>query len=213
MELKFTEFDNLVIAPHPDDEVLGCSSILGHSTFVYFCGIEERYAEVDGVHRITTDERLKEIKDVASFFGYDYSANFTTSVNEYQLMPIKDALEGIINEIKPLSVFVSTPGFNQDHKTVYDAAMIALRPHDNNWYVRRVFEYESIHEFGWPHRALDVNYYVPIDITKKNAGMLKHASQNRIYRSATLLKAMAATRGAAANLEYAEAFKILRWVE
>ena len=31
---------NLIIAPHPDDEVLGCASVLEDS-YVYYCGIDE----------------------------------------------------------------------------------------------------------------------------------------------------------------------------
>ncbi len=35
------EIKNLVIAPHVDDEILGCGGILNSSFLVYFCGIDE----------------------------------------------------------------------------------------------------------------------------------------------------------------------------
>lgn len=208
-----TTFSKLVIAPHIDDEVLGCTSVLDSDTFVYFCGYDESYSYGMPEHRISSEERLEEVARVAVYFGYFYFCGKGSYVNAYQLLDVKDELEAIINQVQPEQIYIHQKGFNQDHNTVYDAAMIALRPHDQNFFVKKVMVYESVHDFQWPPDPIEVNYYIPVDITKKIEAYLMHASQVRSYRSEALIYDLARLRGASGGMEFAEAFKILRWVE
>ena len=63
----------LIIAPHADDEVLGCGGILDDDSFVYFCGMDESkvsIVELDSPHRISLEERKKEIQKVSEFLGF-----------------------------------------------------------------------------------------------------------------------------------------------
>lgn len=205
-------YENLVIAPHIDDEVLGCSSILDENTFVFFCGVDERYSYGKVENRPSKEERMEEALTASNIFGYKYQCG-ESFVNDYKFLVIKDSLETMVSVCKPEKVFIHCKGFNQDHNTVYDAAMVALRPHDTIPFVKKVLVYESVHDLQWPPRSLDVNYYVPLDIEKKIMGYHAHKSQMRPYRSESFIISLAELRGAAAGVEYAEAFKILRWVE
>ena len=123
--------------------------------------------------------------------------------------------EKVINEYKPDQIFLPNPSYNQDHKTVYDAAMVALRPHDLNYFVKKVLIYEQPQVYLWNNtsREFKPNYYVPIDINKKIKAYKLMASQVRTFRSPEMLKSMALLRGAQGNLKYAEGFEIVRWVE
>ena len=209
---------SLIISPHVDDEVLGCGGILNERCFVYYCGIDEgqwnvTHNVVDPQRRIAVDRRFEELKSVAAYLKFKYECNFESRVNLYtegQFIPI---LERIINAIRPEKIFIPHPGYNQDHRCIYDAAMVALRPHDKNFYVPKVLIYEAVHDVLWSPNGMTLNYFVPIDIEKKIKAYELHASQVRSFRSSDMLRRVAKLRGDMAKQEYAEAFQIVRWVE
>lgn len=196
----------LVIAPHIDDEVLGCSSLLSADCHVYFCGVEE-------FREVARDERLQEANAAAKFLGHSWECDRERRVNHYEEPELIGAFERLINERRPHRVLVPFAGYNQDHRAVFDAAFIALRPHDRNHFVKQVLIYEGAHDVVWTPRAFPVNYFVPLDIERKIEAYKCHRSQVRGMRSAETLRAIAAVRGAAICVPHAEAFQILRWVD
>lgn len=202
----------LVIAPHADDEVLGCASILDKDTLVFYCGIDEGRVAPDPGHRIPTVDRLKEIDSCSGYLGFKY-LHGVEYVNFYELYPAKDAVENLINDYKPEYIFIPRTGFNQDHNVVNQACQVATRPHDKNHFVKKVVEYESVHDVVWPNQEFMCNYYIPLDIFKKINGYKLHKSQVREHRSIDKITSLASIRGAAINVPYAEGFRILRWVE
>lgn len=203
----------LVISPHADDEVLGCSSILDKNTYVLFCAVDESFVSPDPGHRIPLMERMQEISECSKFFGYEYGVETDSKVNFVEFSPMKDIFEETINSIKPEFIYFPRKGFNQDHNVIHNALLTATRPHDKNHFVKKVIEYESIHDVVWPAEAFCPNLYIGLDIDKKINGYHKHASQVREHRSDDSLTSLAKLRGQAANYQYAEAFRILRWVE
>jgi hypothetical protein len=42
-------YSKLIISPHADDEVIGCSSVLDKDSFVYVCGVDEQTFPIDGI--------------------------------------------------------------------------------------------------------------------------------------------------------------------
>ncbi len=105
------------------------------------------------------------------------------------------------------------PGYNQDHRTIFNAAMIALRPHDKIFFVKKVLVYEAAHDVIWNPKKMNLNYFAPIDIERKIKAYELYNSQVRRMRSSQLLRDIAAARGASSNCKHAEAFEILRWSE
>lgn len=207
------KFKKLVISPHVDDEVLGCGGILDRNTFVYFCGIDESKLALDPLHRIPLVNREQELNDVAEFFEFSYEVNKTSSVNHYVIQQMISEIERIINAVKPDIICIPHSGYNQDHKVIFDACQVALRPHDKNFFVPKVLVYEAIHDFIWSWDLFVPNLFVKINIDKKIKGYGFHKSQIRGMRSFEMLKAHARIRGTMCNAEYAEAFYIQRWVE
>lgn len=205
-------FKNLILAPHVDDEILGCGGILDKTFFVYFCGIDESKLRKDKDATLK-QERLEELKKVADFLGFKWECNEKSRVNHYSEQEFIDVFEDIINRIRPEKVFLPHHGYNQDHRAVFNAAFIALRPHDKNFFVKKVLIYEAAHDVIWNPKNIKLNYFVPIDIEKKIKAHELHKSQLRVMRSSQLLREISALRGAASNCKYAEAFEILRWCE
>ena len=200
----------VIIAPHVDDDVLGCGGILDENCFVIYCGIDETHIS----DRPDLKERLQEIVDVQNITNHSCEI-LSNKVNNYNQNDLIGDFERLINEHTPEEVYLPHPSYNQDHKAVYDAAMVALRPHDKNHFVNKVFVYEQPHMLFWDNSGVDFkpNYFVPIDIDKKVKVYETMKSQVRSFRSPEYLRAIGKLRGGQSNCEYAEAFQILRCVE
>jgi len=199
----------LIISPHADDEVLGCGGFLaknGKDCFVYYVGVDE-------FHIISREERLEEIRKVAALLGFKWEYNATNKVNNYKEVELIGVLEELVNRLKPEMVFIPHPSYNQDHRAVFNAVMIALRPHDKNFLVKKVLVYEEPHSITWDVAPMNPNYFLEIDIEKKIAAYKLEKSQVRGMRSPAMLRAIAELRGAHINVPYAEAFQIMRWVD
>ena len=93
--------------------------------------------------------------------------------------------------------------------------MIALRPHDTNYFVPKVFLYEQPQVYFWntTDRDFQANYFVGINIDKKIKVYETMKSQVRSFRSSEHIRANSKIRGGQSNHEYAEAFEIVRGVD
>jgi len=202
---------DLIISPHVDDEVLGCGGILNNHHFILHCGLAEN--QLHGKEFISRDFRINEFKKIEASAGCS-SQLLDHPVNNYSCNSLIEDFEQVINKIKPDKIYLSNPSYNQDHKAAYDAALIALRPHDINFFVKKVLVYEQPQDFWHSGRsAFSPTYFVPIDIVKKINLYEKMNSQVRGHRSIEHLKTIAKLRGMQCNHDYAEAFEVLRWVE
>ncbi len=221
----------LVVAPHVDDDVLGCGGILDADTVTFYCG-------VDGFHNgASASDRLLEALAVVDATGGSFvwpvppdgivwqhderTTPYAThrEVNRYHvhLDELIGHIEQAIRNEQPDEVFIPWPSYNQDHRAVYEAALVALRPHDKLPFVPRVLIYEQPHVQHWdwatPGGRFTPTYFVPIDIDCKLALYGLMPSQVRAMRSPEMVHNLAHVRGAAVGVPHAEAFQILRWVE
>jgi LmbE family N-acetylglucosaminyl deacetylase len=122
-------------------------------------------------------------------------------------------LEDQINAHKPERIFIPHYSYNQDHRAVYDASMVALRHHDVNWFVDQVFVYEQPHTLSWPYGNFKPNYFIGMDVTEKIRIYNIYKSQVRGHRSSSFIEVMARLRGEQAKIKFAEAFDCIRFVE
>lgn len=201
-------YKTLIISPHCDDEVLGCGGILNNrkgKKFVFYVG-------VDVFHVLSKEDRRQEVKNVASFLDFDFEIG-DFEVNKYQREELINVITDLINKLKPEEIFIPNASSNQDHKEVYDACIVALRPHDKNHFVKNVFVYEVDQYLTWMPNNFEPNYFEPINIDVKIEAYKLHKSQVRSMRPPELLEKFAYVRGISSHTEYAESFKILRMVK
>jgi LmbE family N-acetylglucosaminyl deacetylase len=216
----------LVIAPHSDDDILGCGGLmkkvknLGGEVHVIVTTI----GDVAFYHKpdvVKAEVREEEFYAALDFLGVDKGEIlFRHSEQRLHLLPIVDiitAYDQKIRTYKPTAVFIPYPSFHQDHKTVFDASFAALRPTPNTSYVRLVAMYEYPFVV-WDVKDTDGNrFHLDISdvIDDKINAMKCHKSQIREAEhliSPQTIRVWAERRGIEVGVPYAEAFKALRMV-
>lgn len=197
----------LIISPHPDDEVYGAFSFIGKDTTIHYIALDE--SEVRGP-RPTFAERTDEIIDLAEHFPFDLQFSLLPA-NELHLHmnELIEIISNMIKKVNPDTMLIPMPDTNQDHRAVYEACMVALRPHDKIPFVPNVLMYETPGSYLWGPK-LDVNYFKKVSTIKKQDAYDCYKSQGRPYRSKRLLIDMAIHRGKQSNMGSAEGFKVVR---
>lgn len=214
----------LIIAPHPDDEILGCGGTIAkhvaNGNKVYVCVVTKGTLPLfpsDGVEQVRRECREADTYlGVAEIIFLDFPAAMLEEVPRYQL---NDKICEVVQRIKPEEVYIPHRGDMQlDHKMIVDASMVALRPKYEH-VVKRVYSYETLSETGWdiPNTVNDFIPTVYNDISKfidkKLDALSIFKSQVAEFpnaRSLQAVEALARFRGATVNVNAAEAFSLVR---
>jgi LmbE family N-acetylglucosaminyl deacetylase len=214
----------LVIAPHPDDEVLGCGGVMArHSVegdevhvLVVTRGIPELFPPeiIEGTRREL--HAAHKLLGVMETIFLDFPAPKLDSVPGHQ---VADSIGKVIRECQPEIVYLPHRGdIHSDHRIVYYATLVACRPIHNNS-VRKLLCYETLSETEWapPHGE---DYFVPtifVNISDyledKLEAMACYASQLQAPpnpRSLESLENLAKMRGSVIGTAAAEAFMLVR---
>lgn len=217
----------LVIAPHPDDEVLGCGGTIakhsGNGDEVYVAivtkGMPPMFPE-SGVEKCRQEcKKADEMLGVKETIFMDFPA---ARIEEVPRFKFNEAFIELIQRIKPEVVYLPHRGDMQlDHKMTIDAAMVALRPKYEHL-VRKIFAYETVSETGWdiPNVTNEFipNYYNEITgyLQNKLEALSIFTTQISDYPSARSIKAveaLAVYRGTTVGVPAAEAFWLIRAVD
>lgn len=197
----------LIIAPHMDDEVLGCGGLLAdhaENVHVHF---------LTSLHPIAQEASRIECELVMEANGH--SINYDSfPTNELHTIPINriiSSIEANIERIRPKTLLLPFPDYNQDHRVVYAAGLTASRPHDKNFYVNNVLIYEmpATHQ-GIFDRPFRPDVYLPINVEAKVNLYEMYTSQLRAHRSCDAVRAMAVFRGMQCHKAFAEAYQVVR---
>lgn len=214
----------LVIAPHPDDEVLGVGGTIakranaGDEVTVCIC--------TKGVHPMFDQKIIKAGRDEArsahTYLGVSETVFLDLPAAELDrtpMMVIVGYIENVVSETCPDEIFIPHHGdIHNDHKAISAAAMVALRPKHFKKPMR-ILSYEVPSETGWDtpttENAFIPNVYEDITdtITKKLNSVLIYKSQAEQWpgaRSAGAVEALAKYRGSTVCIPYAEAFQLVR---
>ena len=223
----------LVVAAHPDDEVLGCGGAIARHTdsgdqvqvLIVAEGATSRKKQHD---RSEIDDELSTLAQAATKAGVilgvqgvellGFPDNRLDSLDRLDLVK---QIEERITRHQPNVVYVHHAGdVNVDHRRLHEAVVTACRPLPGQK-VRRLLSFEVASSTEWqpPGSAypFQPNWFVDISSQweRKCLALEAYASEMRPWphaRSIESLEHLARWRGAQVSVEAAEAFCLLRQI-
>ncbi|MCP5105635.1 MAG: PIG-L family deacetylase [bacterium] len=220
----------LIIAAHPDDEILGCGGTAarlvkdGHEVYTVILG-EGVTSRDDSRQREKRENEIAQLKKqireanevigVKEVFAYDFPDNRFDSV---PLLDIVKVIEAVKEKIKPDILFTHYENdLNVDHRVTYRAVMTASRPLAGET-VKEIYSFEVLSSTEWNFPlsfSPDCFWDIGGTVDLKVKAMEKYVSELRDYphpRSLKGIRLNAETWGMKTGLNYAEAFKLVRLV-
>lgn len=217
----------MVIAAHPDDEILGCGATLvklkKEKRKIHALILGEGMTSRGEEFKNKIDELRNCAKKSSKIIGIDNLYFEDLPDNKFDSVPILDIIkiiEKYIKRIKPDVILTHHRGdLNIDHRLTYQAVLTACRPQTG-------FKHPTIYSFEIPSStdynitdAEDIfkpNYFMKIskaEMEKKKSALKEYKTEMRKYphsRSIEGVEIMAKDWGRKISTEYAEAFELVR---
>ena len=217
----------LIIAAHPDDEVLGCGGTIAkhvsqgnkvHSVFMAD-GVRSRpnLQEEDFEIRKDASKSVQSILGITSTHYLDFPDNKMDSI---PLLNIIQKLEPIIDKLKPSIIFTHYHSdLNIDHQLTHAAAITACRPMPSSS-VKEIYGFETLSSTEWSNSlksSFNPTFFVDISqqISKKLSAVKTYENEMRSpphSRSIKHVEVLAQHRGYSVGVDMAEAFEVYRLI-
>mgnify|MGYP006075849825 CR=1 FL=1 len=217
----------LIIASHPDDEVIGCGGTilkaikLGCCVSVIFLGegVSTRFPGKEFTKKSLEAKNIreKESKKCLSILGikdYEFGSLLCTRFDTYPMVQIVRTIERKIKDFKPNIIFTQNPNeINIDHTITYRATEVATRP-VNKDFLRSVYSFEIVCSGNFVFNSkFQPNVYVDIKKfwKKKLLAFVAYKNEIRKYpfpRSVKGLEIQARYRGLQGGQELSEGFRL-----
>ncbi|MBT7579170.1 MAG: PIG-L family deacetylase [Candidatus Marinimicrobia bacterium] len=215
----------LFIAPHPDDESLGCGGTIQKlkdtGSQVYWMIVTRGYPD-DGFKQDAIDAKKEQIVRVNEAYGFDGIFELglrTTLLDTYQTREIIGKVGEILHQLKPDTLFIPHHSdVHSDHRVIFDAVWSSSKSFRTP-FVKNILSYETVSEteFGIPSgsRVFAPNVFIDIsDYLERKLEIISiyhdEIQSHPFPRSLENLKALAHVRGSVAFVDYAEAFMCLK---
>lgn len=219
----------LIIAAHPDDELLGCAGTVHKYVQQGATAVSVILGEGLRARGKASGKQLTELKkhavDANAKIGISKVYFESLPDNQFDSVPILKIIkiiEKYIGQYSPDVIFTHfSNDLNVDHQLTFKAVMTACRPqpgfkHPDIY----CFEVSSSTDYALisVHNAFVPNVYVNIEneIDVKLAALAKYKTEMRSFphtRSIAGVKILAQCRGVAVGLKFAEAFQLIRRIE
>jgi N-acetylglucosamine malate deacetylase 1 len=218
--------NTLVIAPHPDDEILGCGGTIKKLTAegipVYVLVMTR------GKKELYSDERINNVRQEASkahaLLGVSDTRFFdfpAPDLDMVSLAELSTEISKVLREYGINTLFLPHRGdIHHDHKAVFTAGLVAARPSKDST-VKHIFAYETLSETEWAapfgDDAFIPTHFVNItnEIAVKLEAMKCFKSQLKDFpnsRSLKSIEALSNFRGSTVGFPNAEAFMTIRTI-
>ncbi|SFJ18467.1 N-acetylglucosaminyl deacetylase, LmbE family [Marinobacter persicus] len=215
----------LVIAPHPDDETLGCGGTIlklkAQGVAVHWL-IVTTIEGVSGFSQERVPARAREIAAVREAYGFDgvhHCSLPAAALDTISKGELVGAIGNTVKSVNPGSLYIPYRNdVHSDHTAVFDAAVSAAKTFRSPS-VRAIYAYETLSETDFclrpgdsgfrPNLYENITGYLDkkIDIMSLFEGEM---GKFPFPRSEECLRALATLRGAQANCLAAEAFMTLK---
>jgi len=217
----------LIIAAHPDDEILGCGGTIAklkntNNIQIIFMtnGVGAR-----GTGRIKQIKKRKKASiKLFNFLDLPKPTFYNFPDNQMDKIPLLKIVKKIENKIKifkPQTVITHySDCLNIDHRMTFEAVITACRP-INNLSVKKILSFEVPSSTDWAlfkGKKFEPNYYVDISnhLTDKLKLIKFYKDELRKYphsRSIQSIKSLASFRGVSCGVKFAEGFYLNRFVD
>lgn len=217
----------LVVSAHPDDETYGAGGTLarhadlGHEVHVLFMsdGVGARHD-----HAEQQCQAAVNACDALGVTQTHFAGLPDQRLDGMALIDVIDPIYKLVKELRPSTVYTHHKGdVNQDHRTVFEASLVAVRPFGDNP-VEQVLCFEVPSATDWGPTAMEDWAFLPsvfVDITRHRANKAKaidayrntHDNEVKPFphpRSQEAVDALDTARGVSVGMESAEAFMLVR---
>ena len=217
----------MVVAPHADDELLGCGGALLRwanegATIGWLLMTSMRHDGVWSESQVTN--RQKEIADVCRGLSIkkDHFFSLGLPTSSLDVQPMSDlvaSISSVFAVFKPSQVLLPFPGdIHSDHRVAFEAASACTK-----WFryssIKRVLAYETLSETDFSidprYRAFQPNVFVDISsyLDQKLSLLSIYESEmgsSPFPRSEETVRALSVVRGSQAGFRHAEAFYLVK---
>jgi LmbE family N-acetylglucosaminyl deacetylase len=222
----------LVVAAHPDDEVLGVGATAARRAaagdVVHLAvlgeGVTSRAADRAGADPAAVRALQDDARAVAEMLGAKSVAFGDLPDNRFDTLALLDIVkrvEGWVRDLDPDVVYTHHAGdLNVDHRLTFQAVLTATRPVPG-CRVREVYAFEVASSTEWSFGRLAAPFSPTVfeDVTAtielKVAALERYRGEHRPFphpRSGEALRAIARRWGSVVGVPYAEAFELIRAV-
>ncbi len=205
----------MVIAPHADDEVLGCAGYLLHQVKAG-AQVVVVLGTIGGINeRQDFEMRLKEATTVNERMGttmFYLFKNKDAMLDTVPSLEITSRIDQYIEQYRPDEIFINYRSRHQDHIKMYDCAMAAMRLKEG--YMPKLI---ALYEYPFVSDGLDlvrggkIYHDISDNINEKVALFNLYASQVKAAPSPlneSGIKSLASIRGLECGMQYAEMFYV-----
>jgi LmbE family N-acetylglucosaminyl deacetylase len=215
----------LVVAPHPDDETLGCGGTLlrhiAEGDKVYWLIFTQMMPE-DGYLADQIQRRQVEINRVAKAYSFSGVIELPFRAAQLDALPLGSLVQAVakvVNQIQPDTVYIPYRNdAHSDHACVFDAVSACSKSFRYP-FIKTVYAYETLSETGFSltvdNQVFTPNTWVAIDtyLEQKIEIMRYYEGEMGVFpfpRSEQTMRALAQIRGSQCNTLAAEAFMLLK---
>jgi N-acetylglucosamine malate deacetylase 1 len=211
--------DILILAAHPDDEVLGMGGTikkLSKKNKIHLCVVTEG-ASAQYEDKKMIDERKKSCIKCGKILGintFDFLNFKDMTLNFHNELEINQALEKMIQKYKPHIIYTtSNHDVNSDHRKLYESTIVASRPYSNN--IKKLLCYEIPGSVFFPFQP-NIFENIENEYEIKLKGFRCYKSEIRKFphpRSIKSIETIAIQRGIESGWKKSEAFKLIREIK
>ncbi len=208
----------LIIAPHPDDETLGCGGyILKNSKIldIHLLFVTKMKNTKKDRKYLTRSKEISKINKIYKFKSITKLNYYTSEMDLYPRGEIINKLSQVLSNLKPDEILIpSSIDVHSDHKIINECSISASKSFRNP-YLKKIIEYEVLSETNFSLKeTFKPNYFVDVsDNIKKKIQIMKiyksELKKHPFPRSIDSIRSLAILRGSQAGFKFAESFKII----